>query len=144
MSQSGQAMLEFKEGRYFIGIWFVGDGATQDWMCGVYRDAGETTWHIRYRFRYYKTADAWDGKDTKNRYEGTIANATEADVEAKMHLLATVVSLQFGEISFVPLHSADAAHNAEAMAAQKWSHAKVMTREEAKAAGFDVGVKDKQ
>jgi len=60
--------IEVKEGRYFAAQWFV-HGLERDFLAAVYQDAGEDTWHLVYRFRYYaKGSTPHDGRDEKSWY----------------------------------------------------------------------------
>lgn len=45
--------FEFKKGRYYSHVWFVYWKGC-DWLAGIWRDEGESDWHLLYRFRYYK------------------------------------------------------------------------------------------
>jgi hypothetical protein len=48
-------------------VWFVSDG-TMDWSAILRRESRADPWELRYRFRYYRGPDAWDGRDIKNEY----------------------------------------------------------------------------
>jgi hypothetical protein len=79
-----EAFIEVKEGRYFIGIWLLGGaGFRQDCIGTIYRDQGETTWQLRYRFRYYKTRRrVFDHQDEKSHYRGTIEGTEDHAFDA--------------------------------------------------------------
>ena len=61
--------LEIKDDSYYVGIWFLGDGETIDWMAVVEREAtGDHVMHSRFRY-YDNTApdprDPFNGRDEK-------------------------------------------------------------------------------
>ena len=120
------ALVEIKEGRYFIGVWFVGNGK-RDWMCSAWRDPGEgDVRQAAFRFRYYADRNPWDSKDKKNAYSMS-CETTEAHMEQVTHRLAELVSFQFGEIQFAPMHSDNAKHNLDVLSRQPWAHMRQVT-----------------
>jgi len=87
-------VIELKEGRYYVGVWWVA-WTGGDWMACVWRDDKEE--HLQYRFRYYADDKAFDSDDTKNWYSmardiqpdaetieqvNTVARAIGAELEA--------------------------------------------------------------
>ena len=125
--------IEIKEGRYFIGVWFMGDGK-MDWMSAIWRDKDDPVdrWQMTYRFRYYKNKDAWDGQDKKNWYSGTITGAPEAEVERKHHEVSHMFRDHWAELhggrarlDFVAMHSDDPVENSKRLMAREWAHSKV-------------------
>jgi hypothetical protein len=123
--------IEIKENRYFIGIWFMGDGKS-DWMGAAYRDNTDPAdqWNLIYRFRYYETKEAWDGKDRKSWYTGTISGKSEAEVERSIHELSHKVKEMWpvsheGRIAmldFCAMHSDDPVENSNRLRQRDWSH----------------------
>lgn len=65
--------IEIKEGRYFLGLWFVSGSNTRDWLCAAYHDEGSDEWNVRYRFRYYKDDKNDDSADDKSWYHCTMS-----------------------------------------------------------------------
>jgi hypothetical protein len=127
------AIIELLPHRYFVGIWFVGDG-TKDWLGVAFRDhdiAQENNWgpwKIRYRFRYYREEDAFGDKDLKNIYSGQAKPETpEKEIEAMMQTVATFASLQFGKIDYLPLHTENHEFIIDALSKVPWAHMKKMT-----------------
>jgi hypothetical protein len=71
-----------------IGIWYVSFG-TDDWMGALYeRDDGQID--LIFRCRYYRSPDAWDGKDKKSWFKNTSPKSVE---EAIGHLRTAVNKL---------------------------------------------------
>ena len=127
-------MIEFKKDRYFIGVWFIGDGK-KDWMAALWRDEPdpEGQWTLQYRFRYYETKDAFDGKDDKSWYRGHGTYATEREAEESLHKGAAIIESTWPEYAdgripkreFVPLHSADQAENIQRLSERPFAHVRV-------------------
>lgn len=120
-------MVEFKNTNYFIGFWFVG-GKDQDWLACVYREQGQTNWHLVHRFRYHNSAstDPFDNKDKKNFYEmGVDGNQKdEKQIIEDMNKLAAVVGLKMEvEPEFVEVRG-DGDRALFRLAMQPWSHVK--------------------
>lgn len=120
-------MVEFKKENYFIGFWFVG-GSDRDWLACVYKEEGQTNWHLVHRFRYHnsESTDPFDGKDKKNFYQSS-ADGKEKDEKQiidDMNKLAAVVGLQFGvKPEFVDVHG-DGDRALFRLAMQPWAHVK--------------------
>lgn len=75
--------MNVDESSYILDIWFLGWG-TGDWMGSVSKNkAGD--FEIEYRFRYYKSKDAWDGMDEKNWYGGSTTERDEDKIIANMN-----------------------------------------------------------
>ncbi len=57
--------IEIHPDGYYVGLWYLA-GRGEDFLaCAEKRDE---QWLLTYRFRYYNSADPWDGKDEKNWY----------------------------------------------------------------------------
>lgn len=131
-------MIEFKDGRYFVGVWFIGDGET-DCMYALYRDSSdpENKWTMIYRFRYYESDDAWDGKDRKSWYK-TTGTGTEAQMETNVKFVIDKIVDSWPDFKhrpvatndFVPMHSDNVTHNLETFTARPWVHVRKMEKGE--------------
>ncbi len=65
------AVIDLEAIEYMLAIWYV-PIPRGDWMASIFRLRGESTWTLKYRFRYYSgSGDPFDGSDTKNWYGGT-------------------------------------------------------------------------
>jgi len=84
--------LEIKEDGYYVGIWFLGNGETVDWMAVVEREAsGDHVIHSRFRF-YDNTApdasDPFNGRDEKCMLVARFPSGVSED-----HVIRTVDAL---------------------------------------------------
>lgn len=86
--------VSFFPGRYYSRLFFldIPPRNTGDVMGALWRrDDNAANWFLRYRFRYYKSASAWDGKDEKSWYAVNMPNVTED--EAVLLLRRTFVPI---------------------------------------------------
>lgn len=136
-SLGGKAIIEILPNRFFVGVWFVGDGR-QDWMACIFKDPGSNYTH-RCRFRYYRSSEVWNSGDVKNEYETVFHPHLSADdVEHVGQEMADLVAHTMGatKISYLRLHSDNGRHVMDQLALQDWSHLKILTKEEAREQGY--------
>jgi hypothetical protein len=56
-----------------VGLWYLNTiPGHQDWMAGIREIEPENKYEVTYRFRYYEDGEAFDSKDRKNWYGGTV------------------------------------------------------------------------
>jgi hypothetical protein len=58
-----------------VAIWYLQITNTQDWMAAIREIEPEEKFELTYRFRYYKDDKAFESKDKKNWYKGTIGGS---------------------------------------------------------------------
>ena len=120
-------MVEFKTTNYFVGFWFVG-GKGQDWFACVYREQGQTNWHLVHRFRYHDDAstDPFDAKDKKSYHDASVdGNAKdENQIIEDVNKLAAVIGMRFeAKPEFVTVNG-DGDRALFRLAMQSWAHVK--------------------
>jgi hypothetical protein len=78
-------MLEFKEGRYYLGLWFftlpvelTNFGKGGDFMACVWREQDSDDWVMDYRFRHCKDDKIWNTDDQTSWYQATMRSTEEA------------------------------------------------------------------
>ncbi|MCG3147937.1 MAG: hypothetical protein PCFJNLEI_01378 [Verrucomicrobiae bacterium] len=118
-------MIEFKEGSYFIGFWFVG-GADTDWFAGAWREQSSSTWIFRARFRYHSPTSrtAFDNEDRKSPMEFEVdgTKKTEDDIIRDVALIAGLIGQRFGvEPEFVEVRG-DRDKALFCLAMKPWAH----------------------
>src|SRR6266571_1366981 len=123
MEESSTVVI--KEGRYFIGIWFLA-GDEVDWMATAYRDLADEVgkWSVRHRFRYYSkwSNDPWDGRDRKSAYHMTINGVEEREVKEKIDKLTMMMVETMGyRRSYLNLQTSDHTRVLEELSKQKWA-----------------------
>jgi hypothetical protein len=65
-----------------VAIWYLRTLPDQDWMAGLRELEPNQKYSFTYRFRYYKDDKAFDSKDVKNWYEGTVNSTRNEAIEA--------------------------------------------------------------
>lgn len=141
-------MIELSKDIYIYGIWFCGNGK-QDWMACLSRKDGEG-WKLQYRFRYYSDDLAFESKDTKNWYSFTCTDSSDecgrVTAEKVNELVHSMLGRDMGTtIDFVDLQCrGDDPKVFFEMGSRPWSNMKVMSKEEAIAAGFTCPSDDDQ
>lgn len=92
-------MIEFKEGNFYLGIWFVG-GKDTDWLGCVWREKDSPDWIFRARFRYHNSAsrDPFDGMDKKSFTSWNVdgAKKSEDQIKKDIDLIASLIGLRLG------------------------------------------------
>ena len=68
MSDAGVALDE-----KIVGLWFLSTTETSDWLAVVRELEPDTRYELIYRFQYYKDDKAFNSKDEKNWYQGTVS-----------------------------------------------------------------------
>lgn len=128
--------IAFKDGRYFLGMWFVSGSNTRDWLCAAYRDGPTAEWEMKYRFRYYaddKKGD--DSEDTKNWYHATMsADTPEEKILAAADTMANaLVAAGFGPCLHRDIMRSDRAKRCVEFFERNpdWAHMSKVAREEA-------------
>lgn len=79
-----------------LAIWYVAvRPGKQDWMAAL-TDNGDGTILLQYRHKYYADtsthSDAFDDRDTKHWYEGTLTRHTPAQAIEKLRLMAEMLA----------------------------------------------------
>lgn len=132
-------MIEFREGRYFVGLWFL-VFEKHDVLFTLFTDedpAKPCIWDLHYRFRHYDLDDPgndpFSGKDRKTFYSGRTATPM-TDEEAKVQM-ETAISLMNvvvppKEQHFCPIYSSDPKKCMELLQKQPWAHMKQISKEE--------------
>lgn len=130
-------ILEMKPGRYFVGVWFAGNGTTADWMAALFRDeqpiqpfsTGEFRWEFRFRFKYYHPdydKQAFDTKDDRSNFQVKGFVGTEAHVLGLCEKIAAIVFLElYQKTDFVLLMTSDAATIIERLKTRPWCHVRM-------------------
>ena len=121
-------MVEFKPTNYFIGFWFVG-GKDQDWFACVYREQGQTNWHLVHRFRYHNDASThpFDNLDKKNYHDASVdgSQKDEKQIIEDVNKVAEVIGIRFeAKPEFVSV-SGDGDRALFRLAMQPWAHIKM-------------------
>jgi hypothetical protein len=132
-------MLEVIPTCYTLCIWYgrLPGNNTGDWFGYVKQKDGEPM-KIEYRFRYYNSPDAFDGKDEKNWYSGIVKPGTSEDVIlADVKTLVDMVSSRLGVKTELVVVKARGEKVLEHLQNRDWFHMKVATPEEAKHYGFE-------
>lgn len=112
-----------------VGIWFCYLGNDSDWMGSASEEAG--VFHLIYRFRYYKSDDAWDNKDKKNWYEGTHKGGTRDEVIDKMRTMLKLMELKSRSKGYELLMvDGNIDEFMGEFNKQPWVHTKTMSKEE--------------
>lgn len=89
--------LDLQKMEYLLAVWFVG-GTSSDWMAAAFREKGDPTWRLTYRFRYYRGKRvAFDSDDEKHWYSGTFdPGLSEQQVLERVDVVAQQVSARNG------------------------------------------------
>ena len=125
-------MVEFKKGRYIIGMWFVAMDQ-KDWMAMVYTDDPEKKkWQLTYRWRYYGKdhGDPFKDEDRKSWYGGEITDTEDSVIlklDSMAHLIAETME---GQYYFAEMKSDDPVANIGVLTMHPWAHMKKVTKEE--------------
>lgn len=67
--------LDFKDDDEIIGMWFVGNSAT-DWLAAAWASKGKII--AKYRHRYHRDEKVWNSEDEKHWYQMSIEDTPEA------------------------------------------------------------------
>ena len=130
---------------YYHGIWFVGDGATQDWLGKLFKEGGR--WVFQQRFRYYVGSEAFDSGDKKSWYR------FEADDDSKeslarflktIHALVAMAELRYSSnADFVLLECEDSDPKfLFELGSRPWAHLKRVAPDEVPKGGSDDPLPD--
>jgi len=112
-------MIEFKAGRYFIGVWFAcnRDGNKKDWMGTAYRDPGGP-WTVRYRFRYYHSSES-EASWVEAKHN---SDATEEFAKEAMEMILSMMPMGgMPEMDFCPMYSDDPKENMRRLSQRPWA-----------------------
>ncbi len=76
--------MEFEPGCYYVAIWFAALRIKRGNISGVLwrKDSEPTTWHVDFRFRYYRDDAAWNSADSKSGYRGLFSGSEEDAIRA--------------------------------------------------------------
>ena len=124
-------MIEFKEGNYYIGFWFVG-GKDTDWLAAVWREQSSPNWIFWARFRYHnpESKDPFDDKDGKSPMDFVVdgTKKSEDDIIRDVAVIAALIGLRLGvEPEFVPVRG-DCDKALFELAMQPWAHIQWMPK----------------
>jgi len=96
-----ESFIELKDGRYFIGWWFL-QRADMNWFGTVFREGGKliqgtSEWQLRYQFRYFhpqstRTKDL----DVKRLWGGRMKDYTEQQAFETFDKIARETAQQIG------------------------------------------------
>lgn len=118
-------MIEFKEGNYYLGIWFVG-GKDTDWLGCAWKEKDNPNWIFRARFRYHnpESQSPFDSLDKKSFTNWNVdgARKSEQQIEQDINLIAKLIGLRLGvEPEFVEIRG-DRDRAVFRLAMQPWAH----------------------
>jgi hypothetical protein len=88
-----------------VGVWYLKPAPDMDWLASVREIEPQAVYEFKYRFRYYKDEHAFDSKDRRNWYEGSIYG-TRSFVIAGIRQAAKTL-LQSGESYYELLNDGD-------------------------------------
>jgi hypothetical protein len=115
-------MIDTAEIRYFACMWFtqLSELSNGDFM-GVLYQRHDSTWEMKYRFRYYASGDGSD--DRKQWYLMKFKDTTNPDeMEAKFEsVMAEIFGPSVVRRSKVDIRG-DATKFVEVMSKQEWAH----------------------
>jgi hypothetical protein len=127
-------IVECKKGRYFVGAWYLYDAThphlqKQDWFATVFREEGESVWHLRYRHKYYNSPDPFDPKDRRSSYSGTLSGMSEQQIIETMEQMTTKLCEVGGfKRDFIYFGTDDGEAVIERMKARPYLHAQIIER----------------
>jgi len=75
-------MIDSDPDTYIEGLWFIGNG-DMDVFASLTKKKDER-WKFKYRFRYYKGENAFDGADDKRQYGVTFTISDLALIKAEL------------------------------------------------------------
>jgi hypothetical protein len=125
-------MIEFKDGSYYLGVWFVG-GKDTDWMGCAWREEGSPNWIFRARFRYHnpESRNPFDAMDRKSFTSWQVdgRKKSEAEIERDVTKIAKLIGLRFGvEPEFVEIRG-DRDKALFNLAMKPWAHVRMLGKE---------------
>ncbi len=109
-----------------IAIWYMNTTKDQDFLGSLYLD-DENKPTFTYRFRYYKSNDAWDGKDKKNWYQGQ----PKADqpinfiLNAIRTMVATMAHAAHTEYDEVLMKDGNVKQFMDEFSSKPWAHCRI-------------------
>ena len=128
---------------YYYGIWFVGDGESQDWLGKLFKEGGKSI--FEFRFRYYNEEEPdnkpFSGKDRKNWYQCKAKDDSEGTLNSLLPIVeaaATMTGARYGQKpDFIKLECLDSDPKFFfELGSRPWANMKLMTADEAKAQGY--------
>lgn len=128
-------MLNFKDGRYFVAIWFISsDEYHRDWMAGLYRDFGSDQFTLVYRFRYHSGNTKPFAEDSHTNWYTAVTSSSEEKAEEGVDVLFQALALKgFGDFTDkIVFKSDDGRKNFERFEKLPWVHMRPVTPEEEK------------
>jgi hypothetical protein len=127
-------MLELKDGRYIAAVWFVplrnavDTSGTffqrADWLATLYRDEGDETFKLHYRFRYYVDDKVQGSKDGRSGYLVDLVGKTEREATAIVSSAASAIAktCRGADIHKIVLRSSDARFVASRLEKEDFVH----------------------
>jgi hypothetical protein len=120
----GEPIFDMRPGhgiKFVSKIWFaMGEGV--DLMAMTFQ-ADDGTWRGRYRFRYYATSGAWDGKDKKNVWNTGAAPDQATLDKAFGEMIVLLCAVGFGDEIHELTINGDGDKAGKAIMAAPWAHA---------------------
>lgn len=112
---------------WVYGTWFVGDGATGDWLGTLGKRDGKI--QFEYRFRYYADDKAHDSQDRKSWYAFSAKDDSDESLQAMLattqKLLPALAFKYQSAVDFVDLKcNADDPKFLFELGSRPWSHLK--------------------
>jgi hypothetical protein len=126
-------MIEFKDGNYYLGVWFVG-GKDTDWMGCAWHEKDNPNWIFRARFRYHnpESKSPFDNKDRKSFMNFGVdgSKKSEEQIIKDVGMIARLVGLRLGvEPEFVEIRG-DKDKALFNLAMQPWAHVRMLGKDE--------------
>lgn len=117
-------MIEINEKT--IAVWYlVTIENEQDFMGSLFRGEDDRL-EFTYRFRYYNSADAWDGKDKKNWYklEAKDKEKSESYMLETIRTMVKTLSIAAGNKPYdeILMKDGDTTKFMEEFASKPWAH----------------------
>jgi len=131
-------MIELKDGRYFIGVWFISD-EQRDTLGTVFRDKGSAKWELRYRIREHHPdsgPDPFNDKDTKKSWRATSLETEDEVFQKTNQAFAAIAALTGMDFDYLDLRTDDGNAIIRELETRPWVHTKQLTMEEAKREGW--------
>jgi hypothetical protein len=126
--------IEFKPGRFILGVW-VGGNEAMDLLGAAYRDGADPRVTCRYRLRYHIDDLTFSSRDEKDWKEIRTAGPTITDDEAVSQLgnlfRALSEALQLGPVRFYAVFSDDFEKFTAATKDEPFFRMAILTKEEA-------------
>jgi hypothetical protein len=93
--------IEIHEENYYVGFWsFELPERAGNFLACAWRLPNEPrTWHVQFRFRYYRDNQFFRSSDSKTWWEATLADKTQEELEASFGGVVNRIARQAGTIA---------------------------------------------